>query len=164
MSQHIFSVLVRNNYGVLTRVSSLFSRRGFNIESITAGVTENPAITRLTIAVDGDDYTVSQIEKQLSKLIDVIKIKQCHKEESVYRELMLIKVTADASARQEIIDAVNVFRANIVDMSAKHLVIEITGESAKIDAFTNLMKTYGIVELSRTGLTALERADQTIYN
>ena len=127
MAKHTLSVLVENHAGVLSRVSGLFSRRGFNIDSLAVGVTENPEISRMTIVVDGDEYTVEQVSKQLNKLIDVIKIKQLDKSDSVSRDLALIKVNATASTRAEIIQIVEIFRAKIVDVSKNTLTIEISG-------------------------------------
>ncbi|TYQ14958.1 UNVERIFIED_CONTAM: acetolactate synthase small subunit [Acetivibrio alkalicellulosi] len=159
MGKHILSVLVENHAGVLSRVAGLFSRRGFNIDSLAVGVTENPEISRITIVVDGDDYIVEQVGKQLNKLVDVIKIKQLEKEESVSRELVLIKVEANANTRSEIIQIVEIFRANIVDVSKNTLTIEISGGANKVTALEDMLKQFGIKEIVRTGTIAIERGN-----
>ncbi len=157
MAKHILSVLVENQPGVLSRVSGLFSRRGFNIDSLAVGITENPDVSRITIIVDGDDYTVEQVYKQLNKLIDVIKIKQLKKTESVVRELALIKVSTTASSRTEIIQIVEIFRAKIVDVSKDILTIEISGSSEKVAALEDMVRPFGIKGIVRTGTIAIER-------
>ena len=162
MAKHTLSVLVENHPGVLSRVSGLFSRRGFNIDSLAVGVTENPEISRMTIVVDGDDYTVEQVSKQLNKLIDVIKIKQLDKAESVSRDLALIKVNATASTRAEIIQIVEIFRANIVDVSKHTLTIEISGGTPKVSALEDMLRQFGIKEIVRTGTIAIERGNKNI--
>lgn len=162
MAKHTLSVLVENHAGVLSRVAGLFSRRGFNIDSLAVGVTENPEISRMTIVVDGDDYTVEQVSKQLNKLIDVIKIKQLDKAESVSRDLALIKVNATAAARAEIIQIVEIFRANIVDVSKHTLTIEISGGTPKVAALEDMLKQFGIKEIVRTGTIAIERGNKNI--
>lgn len=162
MNRHILSVLVENQSGVLSRVSGLFSRRGYNIDSLSVGVTEDPAISRMTIVVMGDDYILEQIKKQLNKLIDVIKVIELDKSRSVFRELMLIKVNARENNRASIIEIVDIFRANVVDVSNETLTVEMTGDEDKIEAFISLMKPYGIREIVRTGLTALERGNKEI--
>jgi len=162
MPKHILSVLVENHAGVLSRVAGLFSRRGFNIDSLAVGVTENPDISRMTIVVDGDDYTVEQVSKQLNKLIDVIKIKQLEKGESVSRELALIKVNATASTRAEIIQIVEIFRAKIIDVSKNTLTIEISGATDKVAALEDMLKQFGIKEIVRTGTIAIERGNKII--
>lgn len=162
MAKHLLSVLVENHAGVLSRVAGLFSRRGFNIDSLAVGVTENPEISRMTIVVDGDDYTVEQVTKQLNKLIDVIKIKQLDKGDTVSRELALIKVTATAANRAEIIQIVEIFRANIVDVSKNTLTIEISGGTQKVAALEDMLKQFGIKEIVRTGTIAIERGNKYI--
>ncbi len=165
MAKHTLSVLVENHAGVLSRVSGLFSRRGFNIESLAVGVTENPDISRITIVVDGDDYTIEQVGKQLNKLIDVIKIKQLDKSDSVSRELALIKVSADTTSRSEIIQIVEIFRAKIIDVSKTTVTIEISGSSDKVAALEDMLQQYGIKEIVRTGTIAIERGNKIIrYN
>ncbi|MDI9515254.1 MAG: acetolactate synthase small subunit [Clostridiaceae bacterium] len=162
MKRYILSVLVENQSGVLSRVSGLFSRRGYNIDSLSVGETEDPGISRMTIVVRGDSYILEQIKKQLNKLIDVIKVIELNKDKSVFRELMLIKVNAKENSRASIIEIVDIFRANVVDVSNETLTIEMTGDENKIEAFVSLMKPYGIREIVRTGLTALERGSKEI--
>ncbi|AFC98983.1 acetolactate synthase, small subunit [Methanocella conradii HZ254] len=154
---HTLSVLVANKPGVLTHVSGLFSRRGYNIDSLTVGVTENPEISRMTIVVHGDEHVIEQVTKQLNKLIDIIKVVDLSPQESVDRELALIKVSASPESRGEIIQIVNIFRAKIVDVSAKSLIIEVTGSTDKINALEELMRPFGIKEMVRTGKVALVR-------
>ncbi|NLW03481.1 MAG: acetolactate synthase small subunit [Clostridiaceae bacterium] len=161
-NRHVLSVLVENQAGVLSRVSGLFSRRGYNIDSLSVGVTEDPAISRMTIVVKGDRYILEQIKKQLNKLIDVIKVIDLDKDKSVFRELMLIKVNARENSRASIIEIVDIFRASVVDVSNETLTVEMTGDEDKIEAFISLMKPYGIREIVRTGLTALERGSKEI--
>lgn len=162
MAKHTLSVLVENHAGVLSRVSGLFSRRGFNIDSLAVGVTENPDISRMTIVVDGDEYIVEQVSKQLNKLVDVIKIKQLDKADSVSRELALIKVDATAETRAEIIQIVEIFRAKIVDVSKNTLTIEISGATEKVAALEDMLKQFGIKEIVRTGSIAIERGNKYI--
>ncbi len=160
MERYVLSVLVKNTAGVLSRVSGLFSRRGFNIDSLTVGVTSDPAVSRMTIVVQGDDHTLDQIIKQLLKLEDVISVRHLDTGESVLRETALIKVTALASNRSGIIETASIFRAHIVDVGLETLVIQVTGSEDKIASFITLMEPYGIVELVRTGITALERGNR----
>ena len=162
MAKHTLSVLVENHAGVLSRVAGLFSRRGFNIDSLAVGITENPNISRMTIVVDGDEYTVEQVSKQLNKLIDVIKLKKLENSESVRRELTLIKVAATASTRSEIIQIVGIFRANIVDVSKSTLTIEISGDEEKTEALEGMLRQFGIKEIVRTGTIAIERGNRII--
>lgn len=157
INSHVLSVLVENRSGVLSKISGLFTRRGFNIHSLTVGVTEDPSISRMTIVVKGDESVLEQINKQLNKLIDVIKVIELDQQKSVYRELALIKVLLNQNNKLLITEAVNIFRANVVDIENKSATIEVTGNEDKITAFIELMKPYGIKELVRTGLTALER-------
>ncbi len=154
----VISTLVENKPGVLHSVSNMFRRRGYNIESITVGQTEQKGVARMTITVRGDEKTVEQIEKQMNKLIDVIKVNTLEPENSVTRELALIKINVpDVKSRSDIINCVEVFRGRVVDVAPESLMVEITGTSDKIDAFLNLMRGYGINEMARTGLTALAR-------
>lgn len=162
MNRHVLSVLVENQSGVLSRVSGLFSRRGYNIDSLSVGETEDPKVSRMTIVVRGDDYILEQIKKQLNKLIDVIKIIDLKPDQSVYRELALIKVKTEADTRASIIEIVDIFRAKIVDVCSTSLTVEMTGDEGKILAFINMMEPYGIKEIVRTGLTALERGSKEI--
>jgi acetolactate synthase-1/3 small subunit len=163
MNRHVLSVLVENQSGVLSRVSGLFSRRGYNIDSLSVGETEDPKVSRMTIVVRGDDYILEQIKKQLNKLIDVIKIIELDPRQSVFRELALIKVKTGDN-RASIIEIVDIFRAKIVDVANETLTVEMTGDEAKIEAFLSLMEPYGIAEIVRTGLTALERGNREIKN
>ena len=160
--KYTLSVLVENHPGVLSRVAGLFSRRGFNIDSLAVGVTEDPTISRMTIVVNGDDYIVEQVTKQLNKLIDVIKVKKLNPKEAVERELALIKVNANSQTRSDIIQITEIFRANIVDVSKETLTIEISGDEDKIEALIELLKQYGIREVVRTGLIAIERGNKVI--
>ncbi len=160
-NRHTIAVLVENKPGVLARVASLFRRRGFNIESLSVGTTERDDISRMTIVVNGDEKTVEQVIKQLNKLIEVIKISDIT-ENSVERELCLIKVNAPPENRGEIIEISNIFRARIVDVSRDSFIIEITGDEEKIDAFIDLMRQYGIKELARTGKVAMARGSKTV--
>ena len=164
MKRHVLSVLVENQSGVLSRVSGLFSRRGYNIDSLSVGETEDPKVSRMTIVVRGDDHILEQIKKQLNKLIDVIKVVELDPEQSVFRELALIKVKTNMTTRASVIEIVDIFRANIVDVAADTLTVEITGDEAKIEAFIALMDSYGIAEIVRTGLTALQRGNKAIKN
>ncbi|MBU3803853.1 MAG: acetolactate synthase small subunit [Candidatus Cellulosilyticum pullistercoris] len=164
MKKHVLSVLVENHSGVLSRVSGLFSRRGYNIDSLSVGETEDPKISRMTIVADADEYTLEQIKKQLNKLIDVIKIIELKEENAIYRELALIKIAATKENRAEIIEIANIFRAHIVDVASKAVVIEATGDQGKINALTNMLMPYGIKEVIRTGLTALERGEKELKN
>ncbi|AOZ96592.1 MAG: acetolactate synthase small subunit [Butyrivibrio sp.] len=164
MRKKVFQLLVDNNPGTLSRISGLFSRRGYNIESITAGTTADPRFTRITIVASGDDVILDQIEKQVSKLVDVRDIHELLPSESVYRELALVKVKADADQRQSILATADIFRGNIVDVSLDSLIIEITGGQSKVDAFLKLLEGYEILELARTGIAGLGRGtDKVIY-
>ena len=157
-------MLVDNTSGVLSRVAGLFSRRGYNIDSLTVGETADPRYSRMTVVVQGDELILDQITKQVAKLIDVVDIKTLKDGESVNRELILVKVRAEAENRQDIAALVGMFRANIVDVGVDSLTIEITGSQSKIEAFIKLLKDYEILELARTGMTALSRgADDVRY-
>ena len=164
MEKYVLSVLVKNSSGVLSRVSGLFSRRGYNIESLTAGRTEEPSISRMTITLMGDNNVLEQVKKQLNKLEDVVRVVDFKANESVYRELVLIKVKANAENRATINETVKIFRSKIIDLSTDTLTIELTGDEDKISALINLMEEYGIEELVRTGVTALQRGEKTIKN
>lgn len=163
MQRKVFSLLVNNNAGLLSRVAGLFSRRGYNIDSITSGATMDDRVTRITVVATGDDQILSQIEKQLAKLEDVIEIKILTDGESVYRELILVKVKADASQRSELISIADIFRAKVVDVEADSLMFEMTGTTSKITAFLKLVSTYGVLELARTGITGLSRGTDGVY-
>ena len=160
--KRVYSLLVDNNPGVLSRISGLFSRRGYSIDSITAGVTADPRFTRITIVASGDELILSQIEKQVRKLEDVIEIKVLDPEDSVYRELIMVKIRADRAERAEIISVADIFRAKIVDVEKESLIVELTGTQSKLDAFLNLLEGYEILELARTGITGLSRGSQDI--
>ncbi|NLT35118.1 MAG: acetolactate synthase small subunit [Gaiellales bacterium] len=155
--KHTLSVLVENKPGVLTRVAGLFARRGFNIDSLVVAETENPVVSRMTITVDEQDHPVEQVSKQLHKLINVLKITDLDPAGSVERELLLLKVKADAQSRSEIMQIVEIFRAKIVDVSPEVIIIEMTGTRDKVSAFMELMKPFGVVELMRTGRMAMSR-------
>jgi acetolactate synthase-1/3 small subunit len=159
--KHTLAVLVENKYGVLTRVAGLFSRRGFNIDSLAVGITEDPTISRMTIVVRGDEHVLEQVTKQLNKLIEVIRVTDLGADESVERELALIKVNTDASNRAEIIQIVDIFRARIIDVASKSVTIEVTGDSGKIKAIQTLLKPFGIKEMARTGKVALTRGSKS---
>lgn len=162
MQQKVFQLLVDNTSGVLSRISGLFSRRGYNIESITAGVTADPRYTRITIVTSGDDEILDQIEKQVAKLVDVRDVKVLEPESSVYRELVLIKVKAGNEQRQGVIAVADIFRAKIIDVASDSLIIELTGNQAKIEAFINLLDGYEILELARTGIAGLGRGTENV--
>ena len=162
MNRKVFQLLVDNTSGVLSRISGLFSRRGYNIESITAGVTADPRYTRITIIASGDDEILEQIERQVAKLVDVRNIKVLEPKDSVYRELCLIKVEVTEASREGLISVSNIFRANIIDVSADSMIIEITGGQSKIEAFLGLLNGYTILELARTGITGLSRGSNDV--
>lgn len=151
------AILVENKPGVLVRVVSLFARRGYNIESLAVGPTENPQFSRITIVVEGDEVVLEQISKQLYKLIDVLKVSDVTSDQSVERELVMIKVTAEASTRSEIMQIVDIFRAKIVDVGKKSVIVEITGDQDKVSALVDLLRPFGIKELVRTGKIAMVR-------
>lgn len=162
MQKKVFQILVDNTSGVLSRISGLFSRRGYNIETITAGVTADVRFTRITIVASGDDEILDQIEKQVAKLEDVRDIKELEPDKSVYRELCMIKVKADPSQRQGIIAMAGIFRANIIDVAPQSLMVEITGNQDKINAFIDMLDGYEILELARTGIAGLGRGTDNI--
>ena len=162
MKQIVLSLLVDNNPGVLARVAALFSRRGYNIDSLTAGVTNNPKYTRITVAVSGDDQILEQIRNQIGKLEEVRRTIVLDDKESVCRELVLVKVMADKKDKQDIIAIADVFRAKIVDVGASSVMIELTGTQNKLDAFLNLMADFEVLEMVRTGLTGLGRGVSTL--
>jgi acetolactate synthase-1/3 small subunit len=159
MKKHTIAVIVNDQPGVLQRVSGLFGRRGFNIESITVGTSEEAGLSRMVIVTTGDDHTLEQVTKQLYKLIDVIKVVDLSANAMVGRELALIKVHAEPSSRPEIMGVVETFRAAVVDIGTHSLMVQVVGDTEKIDAMIELMKPYGIRELSRTGVTALNRGN-----
>lgn len=157
MRKMVLSVLVGNTSGVLSRVAGLFSRRGYNIDSLTVSETENPSFSRMTIVVQGEDEILEQIHKQLSKLVDVKEITELKESSSVCRELVLVKVAANSEQRQQIIAIADVFRAKIVDVAPGSLMVELTGSQTKLDAFVGLLEGFNILELVRTGITGLKR-------
>lgn len=161
---YVLSVLVKNSSGVLSRVSGLFSRRGYNIDSLTVGKTEDESVSRITITIKGDEDVLEQVKKQLNKLEDVIKVKNLKEENSVYRELVLIKVNAEAEKRADINEIVKIFRCKVIDLTKNTMTIELTGDESKITALIKLMEEYGVMELTRTGVTALERGDDILVN
>lgn len=158
----ILSVLVANHFGVLTRISGLFSRRGYNIDSLNVGETETPELSRMTIIVTGDDYIKSQIVKQLRKLQEVKKVELLPKSETVLREHLLVKICSTRQTRSEIIEAVNVFRGKVVDFNTDSLVVEINGEQTKLNAFVEFVKAYGIIEICRSGALAMKRGAEAL--
>jgi acetolactate synthase-1/3 small subunit len=155
--RHVISILVNDQPGVLQRVAGLFGRRGFNIESITVGASEEPGLSRMVIVTHGDEKTMEQISKQLYKLIDVAKVVDLSQNPMVARELALIKVGAEPSERPEVFGIVETFRASVVDVASNTLIVQVVGDSDKIDAMVELLKPYGIKELTRTGVTAMTR-------
>ncbi|MBN1459017.1 MAG: acetolactate synthase small subunit [Armatimonadetes bacterium] len=159
--KHTISVLVNNRPGVLARTAGLFARRGFNIDSLAVSTTQDPAMSRMTIVVDGPDHILEQISKQLYKLMDVIRVLDHQEEDVVNRELALIKVDAEPGERAEIMQIVSIFRANIVDIAEKTFIIEVTGSADKVDALEKLLEKYGIREMMRTGRIVLSRGPRT---
>lgn len=164
MQKFVIAVYVENRFGVLTRVTSMFTRRGFNIDALTVGETESPAYSRITISMSGDGYARDQMINQLRKLFNVKKVELLEEDSSIKRELMLIKVKNSGDTRQDVLSAVDIFRSKIIDYSKDALCIEITGDPAKIDAFVEIMKPYGIIEMCRTGIVALERGSGSLLS
>jgi acetolactate synthase I/III small subunit len=162
MSSHVLSLLVEDKPGLLTRVAGLFARRGFNIESLAVGVTEVPGLSRITVAVDVEDQPLEQVTKQLNKLINVIKIVELEPAASVQREHMLVKVRADNATRSNVLEVVSLFRASVIDYSSDAVVIEITGDKGKVDAFLRAVEPFGIKELAQSGLVAIGRGGKSI--
>ncbi|GAA5011196.1 acetolactate synthase small subunit [Kitasatospora paranensis] len=162
MSKHTLSVLVENKPGVLARIASLFSRRGFNIDSLAVGPTEHPDISRMTIVVNVEDLPLEQVTKQLNKLVNVIKIVELDQAQAVQRELVLVKVRADADSRSQIVEIVQLFRAKTVDVSPDAVTIEATGSSDKLEAMLRMLEPYGIKELVQSGLVAIGRGARSI--
>ena len=159
---HVLSLLVEDRPGLLTRVAGLFARRGFNIESLAVGKTEIPGLSRITVVVDVEDLPLEQVTKQLNKLVNVLKIVELDPESSVQREHMLIKVKVDNSTRSQILEATNLFRARVVDVVTDALVIEVTGDSAKVKALLKVLEPYGIKEIAQSGLLAIGRGSKSI--
>ena len=162
-NQFVIAVYVDNQFGVLTRVTSMFTRRGFNIDALTVGETESSAYSRITISLSGDGYAREQLINQLRKLYNVKKV-EVLEEDCIQRELMLIKVKNDSAHRSDVLAAVDVYRAKVIDYTTDGMCIEITGDPTKIDAFVKLMMPFGILEMCRTGIVALERGDSTLLN
>ncbi|MET7999030.1 MULTISPECIES: acetolactate synthase small subunit [Amycolatopsis] len=162
MTVHTLSVLVENKPGVLARVSGLFSRRGFNIESLAVGPTENPEVSRMTIVVAVEELPLEQVTKQLNKLVNVIKIVELEQSSAVQRELLLVKVRADATVRSQVLETVQLFRAKVVDVSPEALTVEATGTSDKIGALLRMLEPYGIRELVQSGMVAVGRGARSI--
>ena len=159
--EHTLAVLVENKPGVLSRVSGLFTRRGFNIDSLAVGETENPNYSRMTIVVRADDKTIEQVSKQLNRLIEVIKVSNLTEDEAVERELAMIKVSSDEDVRSEIMQITDIFRATVVDVGRESLVVEVTGDSDKIEAIVDMLRQFGIREMVRTGKISLARGPKT---
>lgn len=155
--RHTISVVVENKFGVLTRIAGLFSGRGYNIDTLNVGPTEDPATSRMTIVTRGDDATLEQIVKQLEKLTEVMEVQDFREHEYIDRELVLVKVTVDSKSRAEVMQITDIFRAKIVDVQPKSLTIEITGNESKVEKFIGLMKSFGVTALTRTGKVALPR-------
>ena len=162
MTKHTLSVLVENKPGVLARVAGLFSRRGFNIESLAVGPTEHPDISRMTIVVGVDELPLEQVTKQLNKLINVIKIVELEPASAVQRELLLVKVRADATVRSQVLETVQLFRAKVVDVSPEALTIEATGTGDKLDALLRMLEPYGLREMVQSGMVAIGRGARSI--
>lgn len=162
MSRHVLSLLVEDKPGLLTRVAGLFARRGFNIESLAVGTSEVPGLSRITAVVDVEALPLEQVTKQLNKLVNVIKIVELDPAQSVQREHLLIKVKVDNVTRSQILEAVNLFRARVVDVATDALVIEVTGDSGKVEAFLRVLEPYGIKEIAQSGLLAIGRGGKSI--
>lgn len=162
MRRQVYSLLVDNNPGILSRIAGLFSRRGYSIDSITAGMTSDPRFTRITIVARGDEQILAQIEKQVRKLEDVVEIKVLQDDQSVCRELIMVKIRANASQRGEVISITEIFRARVVDVEKESMMVELTGTQSKLDAFLNLLEGYEILELARTGITGLARGSKGV--
>lgn len=162
MRTQVLSLLVENNPGVTSRISGLFSRRGFNIESFSAGVTADPRYTRVTIVASGDEAVLEQIEKQLLKLEDVCDIKMLEPGLSVQRELILVKIRVTAQERQDVVSVTDIFEGTVVDVSKDSMIIELVGKQSKLEAFLELLDGYEILELARTGLTGLTRGSENV--
>jgi acetolactate synthase-1/3 small subunit len=162
MSTHVLSLLVEDKPGLLTRVAGLFARRGFNIESLAVGHSEIDGLSRITVVVDVEELPLEQVTKQLNKLVNVIKIVELDPNQSVHREHLLIKVRVDNTTRSQVLEAVNLFRARVVDVSTEALVIEVTGDSGKTTAFLKVLEPYGIKEIAQSGLLAIGRGGKSI--
>jgi len=162
MSSHVLSLLVEDKPGLLTRVAGLFARRGFNIESLAVGVTEVPGLSRITVVVDVEDLPLEQVTKQLNKLVNVIKIVELDPAQSVQRDHVLVKVRADNATRSNLIEVVNLFRASVVDYAPDALVVEVTGDRGKVEAFLRAVEPFGVKELAQSGMLAIGRGGKSI--
>jgi acetolactate synthase-1/3 small subunit len=162
MSKHTLSVLVENKPGVLARIAGLFSRRGFNIDSLAVGPTEHPEISRMTIVVNVEDLPLEQVTKQLNKLVEVIKIVELEGAGSVARELLLVKVRADAETRGQVLETVQLFRAKVVDVAPDAVTVEVTGNADKLEAFLRVLEPFGVRELVQSGMVAIGRGSRSI--
>lgn len=160
-NRYVLSILVQNHYGVLRRISSLFSRRGYSIESLSSGDAEKPELSRVTVVARGDEDIIDQIKKQVSKLVEVVGVTIFEDDKAVYRELMLIKVKTTRSTRAEIMEITDIFRAHIVDVAPSSLVLEVTGDSKKLSALIGMLEPFGIMEIVRTGLAGIKRGDKS---
>ncbi len=160
--KHNIAVIVENKSGVLTRIAGLFSRRSFNIDSLSVGTTDNPEYSRMTITVQGDRDVLEQVIKQLSKLINVIRVSELDPAESLERELAIIKVSVDRESRSEIMQIVDIFRARIIDVSQRSMIVEVTGDEVKVEAIIQLLRQFGIKELARTGKVSMIRGARVI--
>lgn len=166
MKRYVVSILAENSFGVLSRVTGLFSRRGYSIDSLTAGTTQIEGISRMTVVSSGEQDVMDQLKKQLSKLVDVVEIYELPEEESVFRELVLVKVEVDDNTRQQVVSIVDLFRAKVIDVAPTSLTIEVTGDQSKINGLLTMLEGFNIIELARTGLTGLSRGVHSgnIYN
>ncbi len=164
LERHVLSILVNNQFGVLSRIAGLFSRRGYNIDSLTVGVTEDPTKSRMTIVVHADDEMVVQIKSQLRKVYDVVKILELSPSDAVIREIVMIKINCPSDLRSEAIGICDIFRASIIDVSQESLIVQIAGDESKIEAFTKMLEPFGIKEIVRTGVTALSRGPLELKN
>jgi len=157
---HVISAMVENKVGVLAHIAGLFSSRGFNIDSLTVGRTENVGVSRMTIVVEGDEAVLEQVRKQLGKVIDVLKVMDFSGKDTVQRDLALVKINAPPAKRPEIVSVIEIFHGNVVDISASDMVVELSGPEAKVDAFVEMVRPYGVKEMVRTGVVALARGEQ----
>ena len=155
--KHILSILVENKPGVLTRIAGLFARRGFNIDTLAVGPTDDPTLSRITLTLDGAMHPIDQVTKQLHKLVNVIKIRDLEPTETVARELALFKISADGASRAEVMQMVEIFRGKIIDVSKRSLIVEVTGSWDKIEAFERMVRPFGLIEMARTGEIAISR-------
>ena len=160
IKEHEILIITKNTSGIVSRIMSMFNRRGYSVNKMTAGVTNKPGYARLTLTVDGDDKALNQIQKQVYKIIDVVKVKIFPEKDVIRRELMLLKVKADEETRSQIVQIANIYRGNILDVSPKSVVIELTGDIEKLRGFVEMMKSYGILEIAKTGVVAMSRGEK----